>query len=67
MQTVIIETENSNQLDLLLRLAKELHLKTEVAESEKAEKIILSKMAETAFAKDWNSKEDEVWTEFLNK
>ena len=49
MQTVIIETENSNQLDLLLRLAKELHLKTEVAESEKAEKIILSKMAETAF------------------
>ena len=31
------------------------------------EKTINAILAETSFAKDWNSKEDEVWNEFLKK
>ncbi len=65
MRTLIIKTENENQLDLLLQLATELHMKVEMSDDEASEKIAIQKLAETSFAKDWNSEEDEVWTEFL--
>ena len=66
MQTLVIKTENINQLDILMRLAKELHLNAEITDSESLEKKALLKLAESSFGKDWNSEEDEVWTEFLN-
>jgi hypothetical protein len=65
MSTLIIRTENEYQLDLLLKLAKELALDAVVTHDADAEKKAFLKLAETSFAKDWNSKEDEVWDDFL--
>ena len=66
MQTLVIKTENLNQLDILMRLAKELHLNAELTDSESLEKKAILKLAESSFSKDWSSEEDEVWTDFLN-
>ena len=67
MQTLVIKTENANQVEILLRLAKEMHIQVELTDSESTEKHAILKLAETSFAKDWDSEEDEVWTDFINK
>jgi len=65
MQTLLVTTENETQTDLLVRLAKELHLKIEIVEDETAEKKALLQLAEHSFAEEWNSEEDNHWDEFL--
>jgi hypothetical protein len=65
MSTLIIRTDNEYQLDLLLKLAKELALDAIVTHDADAEKKAFLKLAETSFAKDWNSEEDKVWDNFL--
>ena len=67
MQTLVIKTENANQVEILLRLAKEMHIEVELTDSESTEKKAILKLAETSFAKDWDSKEDDIWTDFINK
>jgi hypothetical protein len=46
-------------------LAEELHIKVEVMDDEDVERRALLKLAETSFAKEWNSNEDEHWDDFL--
>ncbi len=67
MQTLVIRAENANQVEILLRLAKEMNIQVEIAESDSTDKHAILKLAETSFAKDWDSEEDEVWTDFINK
>ena len=55
MQTLILTTENESQTDLLIKLARELHIKVLlVPDKETAEKMALAQVAEASFAKDWN-------------
>ena len=65
MKTLIFTKANETQTDLLVKLAKELHIKVEVMDEDEKERKALLKLAETSFAEDWNSKEDEHWDEFL--
>jgi hypothetical protein len=65
MRTLVFTDANETQTDLLVKLAKELHLKVEVMDDEKMEGKTLLKLAETSFGKEWNSKEDEHWDDFL--
>jgi hypothetical protein len=68
MQTLILRIDNEAQADILIKLAKELHIKIDVIDSEiEAEKKSMLTIANSSFAKDWNSKEDEHWDEFLKK
>lgn len=66
MQTLILQSNSASQLDLLLRLAKEMHIKAKLIEDDiSAEKIAFAKLSETSFAKEWNSDEDAHWDKFL--
>ncbi len=65
MKTLLVTTESDAQTDLLIRLAEELHLKFEIVDAGDAEKKALLKLAESSFAKEWNSKEDERWDLYL--
>ena len=65
MKTVVIKTENDNQLNLILRLAIELNIEAEVSGEDTDEKNSIINLAEISFNKDWDSEEDEIWTEFL--
>lgn len=66
MQTLILQSNSASQLDLLLRLAKEMHIKAKLIEDDiSVEKIAFTKLSETSFAKEWNSEEDAHWDKFL--
>ena len=65
MKTLVFTEANETQTDLLVKLAKELHIKVEVMDDEKMERKALLKLAEKSFAKEWESKEDEHWDDFL--
>ena len=65
MKTAILQTENTEQLYILVKLAEELGISTKVFNSEKEEdeRTMTAFLSETSFAKEWNSKEDEHWDE----
>jgi hypothetical protein len=65
MKTLIFTKASETQTDLLVKLAEELHIKVEVMDDEDVERRTLLKLAETSFAKEWNSNEDEHWDGFL--
>jgi hypothetical protein len=66
MQRIILTTETTSQADLFVKLAHELHVEVHVLNDKEAiEKPGLSKLAEASFAKEWNSKEDAHWNDFL--
>lgn len=70
MRTLIIKTNKNNQSEQFEQLAKELGLTIQVIDDNDQnaiEKQIAMALADSAFAKDWNSKEDEHWDEFLKK
>ena len=68
MKTLVLQTEKTSRIDLLYKLAQELGVEARLFNDKDIdEKTINAILAETSFAKDWNSKEDEVWNEFLNK
>lgn len=68
MKILVLQTEKTSRIDLLYKLAQELGVEARLFNdddiNEKALNVIL---AETSFAEDWNSKEDEVWNDFLKK
>jgi hypothetical protein len=65
MKTLVFTEANETQTDLLVKLARELHIKVEIMDDEKMETKALLKLAEKSFAKEWESKEDEHWDDFL--
>ncbi len=65
MKTLIFTHANETQTDLLLKLARELHINVEIMDDDGAERKALLKLSESSFSKEWNSKEDEHWNEFL--
>jgi hypothetical protein len=65
MKTLIFTQANETQTDLLVKLAKELHISVEVMDEREIERKALLKLSEISFANDWNSNEDEHWDEFL--
>lgn len=64
MKTLILHTENDTQTKSVVNLANSLHIKVEVVEDERE---VLLKLAESSFAKEWNSEDDTHWNEFLIK
>ena len=68
MKTLVLQTEKTSSIDLLYRLAQELGVEARLfSDNDIDEKTLSAVLAETSFAKDWNSKEDDVWNEFLKK
>ncbi|HYV91989.1 MAG TPA: hypothetical protein VE978_09405 [Chitinophagales bacterium] len=66
MKTLVLQPDKPSQLDMLLHLAKELGINARVYdEADLDEKRINLLLAETSFAKDWNSNADDHWDEFL--
>jgi len=65
MKTLIFTKANEAQTDLLVKLAKELHIVVEVMDEDEIERKALLKLSETSFGEEWNSNEDEHWDEFL--
>ena len=59
--TLLISPINDSQRDLLLKLAEELHMKVEVLDDNSIDIKSLMKLAESSFAKEWNSEEDAHW------
>ena len=66
MKRLVVSTKNRSQMDLLVRLVKELHLNYEVIDEESDLGSSLLRLAEKSFAKEWDSEEDERWDEILN-
>jgi hypothetical protein len=64
MTTLILHTENENQTNSIVKLAKSLKVKVEVKEENEKDDFLL-KVAELSFAKEWTSEADEHWDEFL--
>ncbi|MCW3124774.1 MAG: hypothetical protein JWO03_432 [Bacteroidetes bacterium] len=56
---------NDSQKDLLIKLAEQLHIKVEVINDEDLDIKNIQKLAESSFAKEWESEEDAHWDEFL--
>ncbi len=68
MKTLILETNSKSKFDVLVQLAKELNIKLRIIDSdENNETKATMALSEKSFAKEWNSKEDEHWDEFLKK
>jgi hypothetical protein len=68
MKTLVLQTEKASKIDLLYKLAQELGVNARLFDdNEISEKTLGAVLAETSFAKDWNSEEDQVWNEFLKK
>lgn len=68
MKTLVLQTETSSKIDLLYKLAQELGVSARLLDdNERNEKTLNAILAETAFSKDWNSKEDDIWNELLKK
>lgn len=66
MQTLILQSNSASQQDLLLRQAKEIHIKAKLIEDDiSIEKIASAKLSESSFAKEWNSEENTHWDKFL--
>ena len=65
MKTLILHTENDTQTKSVVSFANSLHIKYEVMDDADTERKVLLKLAETSFAKDWNSEEDAHWDDFL--
>ncbi len=68
MKTLVLQTETTSKIDLLYKLAQELGVSAQLLDdNELNEKTLNAILAETAFSKDWNSKEDDIWNELLKK
>ncbi len=68
MKTLVLQTEKTSKIDLLFKLAQELGIDARLFDDKDLdEKTLNVILAETSFAKDWNSEEDNVWNEFLKK
>jgi len=65
MKTLILHTENDTQTNSVVKLARSLHIKVEVVDDKDAERQVVLKLAESSFAKEWNSEEDAHWNDFL--
>jgi len=65
MKTLILHAENDSQTDSILKFADSIHVKVEVMDDKDIERQVLLKLAETSFAKEWDSEEDTHWDEFL--
>ena len=65
MRSIILSTDNNRHFSLLLELASLLNIKVKEVSEEFDEKILTMKIAETAFSKDWNNPEEDIWDEFL--
>ena len=66
MQTLILKVDSEVQADILIKLAREWHITMDVIDSEEeADRRAILTIAESSFAQEWNSKEDEHWDEFL--
>ena len=65
MKTLILHTENDIQTKSVVNLANSLHIKIEVMDDKDSEREVLLKLAESSFAKEWNSDEDAHWNDFL--
>jgi hypothetical protein len=66
MQTLILTTFNSQQTDIFLRLAEQLHVEAKLVEGQSIEeKKITAQLSESTFSKEWGSEEDEHWDDFL--
>lgn len=68
MKTLVLQTEKTSKIDLLYKLAQELGVDARLFDDDELnEKTLNMILAETSFAKDWNSKEDDIWNDFLKK
>jgi hypothetical protein len=67
MKTLILHTENESQTNSVVKLAHSLHIKVEIVDDKDSERQVLLKLAESSFAKEWNSDEDAHWNDFLKK
>ena len=68
MKTLVLQTEKTSKIDLLYKLAQELGVEARLFDdNDLSEKALSAVLAETSFAKDWNSEEDQVWNQFLKK
>lgn len=65
MRTIIFSSDNNQHVNLLIELAQQLNFKVKEVSDHIDEKTLNMKMAESAFAKDWNKPEDDVWDDFL--
>ncbi len=63
--TLVMTPLNDSQKDKLIKLAEELHVKVEVIEEDDIATKSLMKLAESSFAKEWNSEEDAHWDDLL--
>ena len=65
MKTLILHTENDAQTNSIVKLATSLQIEVEVMDEKDAESRVLLRLAESSFAKEWDSEEDNHWNEFL--
>ena len=65
MKTLILHTENDSQTNSVVKLAHSLHIKIEVMDDNDTEREVVLKLAESSFANEWNSAENEHWNDFL--
>ena len=63
--TLVITPINESQKDLLIKLANELNIKVEVLDDDSMNIKGLMKIAESSFAKEWNSEEDAHWDDLI--
>jgi hypothetical protein len=66
MKTLILETNSKSKFDVLVQLAKELNIKLRIIDSdEKDDTVSAMTLSEKSFSKEWDSKEDDRWDDFL--
>ena len=65
--TVILESSSPEQLELLLKVAREMGISVSLLSEHDAENAAWSNLAMKQIEKEWNQAENSHWDEFIRK